>query len=152
MENDNAVALAVVGLLGTVFAALFKLLNDNTKALNKVASSSEQVAKETAKGNREAKQRNGHLGEQNVQITRLIADQSKDLSAIRVSGEVNVVANKKAVELLQETAVTLKKNTELAVQGTKEVARVLKEADLGNQVVDQQTVVHQTVEHKEEVK
>lgn len=62
----EATVLALVAIVGSVITALFKLLNDNTKALNALVT-------ETKQGNIEAKERNGHLGEQNVQITELIA-------------------------------------------------------------------------------
>lgn len=49
MNNDNAVALALIAIVGSVITALFKLLNNNTKAI-----------KSLDEGSRE---RNGHLGE-----------------------------------------------------------------------------------------
>jgi hypothetical protein len=148
VSDDSTVSLAVIALIGTIFTALFKLLNDNTRALNKMTASSEKIAAETAKGNREAKQRNGHLGEQNIQITKLIADQSKDLTAIRASGEANAATNQKSVELLEKTAVTLEKNTDLVARATKEVAKNLKDSD-SLQLIDKQIVGHQTVKSKE---
>lgn len=84
--GGDGVTLALVAIVGTVITALFKLLNDNTNALSKVAHSSQLVAdetkelrKETRKGNKEAKDRNGHLAELVVkqsEATQAIADQA----------------------------------------------------------------------------
>ena len=71
--EDTAVSLALVGILATVVTALFKLLNDNTKAGQANTEALKTIAVETKKGNQEAKIRNGHLGQQNVQITEMIA-------------------------------------------------------------------------------
>jgi hypothetical protein len=59
--DSSPVILALIAIVGTIVAGLFKLLNDNTKAL--IA-----LVEETRTGNREAKERNGHLGEQNIQL------------------------------------------------------------------------------------
>lgn len=74
--DNSPVILALVGIVGAVITALFKLLADNTKALNALVD-------ETKTGNVEAKQRNGHLGEQNVQIATLVTHQGTDIAAIR---------------------------------------------------------------------
>lgn len=75
---DNAVALASIGLVGTLLAVvvkpLFTLLRENTKATN-------ALVEETKKGNREAKQRNGHLAElviQQGEQTKMIAEASTE--------------------------------------------------------------------------
>lgn len=111
--TDSTVALAVVALFGTVFTALFKLLNDNTKALNKMTIASEKIAVETAKGNREAKQRNGHLGQQNVQIAVMLNAQTAQLTNIG--------------DTLTSSAVLLAKDTKVALEGTETVRKTLKE-------------------------
>jgi hypothetical protein len=79
LEGDPA-TLALIAIVGTVITALFKLLNDNTKALSNLSKSNEMIADETAKGNREAKQRNGHLGDQNIKITEMIAKLGKQVN------------------------------------------------------------------------
>lgn len=61
--TENSIALALIAIVGGVITSLFKLLNNNTKALNKNVQAHLTVAKEIKKGNREAKERNGHLGE-----------------------------------------------------------------------------------------
>lgn len=73
---ENAVALAAIGLVGTILAVvvkpLFTLLRENTKATNALVN-------ETKKGNSEAKQRNGHLAE-------LVIDSKKaTIDAITIS-------------------------------------------------------------------
>lgn len=86
------VAIAAIGLVTAVLTLvvrpLFKLLADNTKATNAQATAAESQAKamealvaETRKGNKEAKQRNGHLGEQNIQITELITKMGTDMKS-----------------------------------------------------------------------
>ena len=67
MNTDSAVALALIAILGTVVTALFKLLNANTKATADNTLALKDIATETAKGAREAKQRNGHLAELTIQ-------------------------------------------------------------------------------------
>lgn len=125
-----------------------KALAVNTKAMEAVAKSSQEVALETAKGNREAKERNGHLGEQNIQITQLITGQNKDLAAIRASSQDSADTNVRTVKVLEMNAATLQANTKKVLIATEKVARLLKDTD-AVQIVDQQTVVHQLVKNKE---
>lgn len=85
--TNDSVSIALVGIVGTVIVSLFKLLGENTRALKKVAESSERVALATTKSAKEAKQRNGHLGEQNVQIAKLVTTQNTDVTAIKQSND-----------------------------------------------------------------
>lgn len=82
--GSNEVALAAIGLVTVILTfvvkPLFGLLKANTaattaqaKAAASQAEAMRELVKETRKGNQEAKERNGHLGEQNIQITELIA-------------------------------------------------------------------------------
>lgn len=48
-------------------------------AIQKMAEASKMVAKETRKGNEEARIRNGHLGEQNIQIAELVKSTKEDM-------------------------------------------------------------------------
>lgn len=48
-------------------------------AINTMAKSNQSIAEETKKGNREAKIRNGHLGEQNIQIAELVKSTKEDM-------------------------------------------------------------------------
>lgn len=61
---DNTVPLAAIGLVGTILAVvvkpLFSIIRENTTATR-------ALVEETRKGNREAKQRNGHLAELVIQ-------------------------------------------------------------------------------------
>lgn len=100
---------AIVALLGGLYAFVRGILSQASKdrssdqderralinAIDNMAKSNEKIAKETAKGNQEAKERNGHLGEQNVQITKLVASQNEDVKAIR---DTNV----KIIEVLKK--------------------------------------------------
>lgn len=82
--QDSAVTLALIAILATVVTGLFKLLSDNTKATKGNTTALESIAQATNKGNREAKERNGHLGDQNIEITKLITKSNKDtLKAIK---------------------------------------------------------------------
>lgn len=82
--NETPIALALIALIGTLAAGFFKLLGDTNKALTKLADSGENQAKQmgkvaqaTKQGADEAKQRNGHLGEQNLQIIKLVKSQGE---------------------------------------------------------------------------
>lgn len=61
--TETTTTLALVGIVGSVITALFKLLKDNTKATASLSAAIGSLVDETRKGNREAKQRNGHLAE-----------------------------------------------------------------------------------------
>lgn len=62
------------------------------KALDDMALSNRSIADETKQGNLEAKQRNGHLAEQNVQITELVIQAKADtIQAVREIKEQHVV-------------------------------------------------------------
>jgi len=65
-----------------------------SKAIADMAESNREIAEATNKGNEEAKIRNGHLGEQNIKIARLVTSQNTDVKGIRNT-------NKKIVELLK---------------------------------------------------
>jgi len=109
---NDAVTLALIAIIAAVIPALFKLLNDNTKAVNKMAESNGLIANATIKGNNEAKQRNGHLGEQNIQLANMLAAQTIQLSSIS--------------NTLTSSAKLLVKDTETAFQATEEVRKTLK--------------------------
>ena len=123
--------LALIAIVATVITALFKLLADNTKAQSKMVEATQQVATETAKGNREAKQRNGHLGQQNVQITELITGQNRDIGSIKTTTEQNLAANLEAVAILRKTAVIAAEDRSVLTSP--------------NQNVENQTVEHQVI-------
>jgi len=54
-------------------------------AMSEMANSNLVIANETRKGNREAKERNGHLGEQTVHLAALVAEQNKNVDKIATS-------------------------------------------------------------------
>lgn len=90
--SDQTIAL-LLGTFGTIIAGFFKLINDQNKVHGKIAEgltkletsgnaqaeAMQLVAKETKQGNRESAKRNGHLGEQNIQITKLITETRADM-------------------------------------------------------------------------
>lgn len=108
---DSPSSLALIGIVGTVVAGLFKLVTDtikaNTKAIEKMADSSQKIADATEKGNREAKERNGHLGEQNVQITELIVGQTTVLNDIQASSKATADTTARVEKVLVQSAHTL---------------------------------------------
>lgn len=83
---DSAVLVAAIGVFSLTIAGLFKLIGDQNKshekmadAFEKMAESNKDIAIATNRGADEAKERNGHLGEQNLQIVELIKDTREDL-------------------------------------------------------------------------
>ncbi len=90
---DNAgVAYAAIGLTGAMLAIvvkpLFSLLKESTKASRDQTKAIVGLTKETKKGNEEAKQRNGHLGEQSIQIIKAVGEISKNLNTQNVADQV----------------------------------------------------------------
>lgn len=83
----------LAGMLAGFFAISKMILSQATKdreadrkerkefsqAIKDMAAASKMVAKETKKGNEEAKIRNGHLGEQNIQIAELVKSTKEDM-------------------------------------------------------------------------
>lgn len=75
------IVLALIGLVGAICTGFFKLFADQNKVHEKIvnglgkltesgdkqASAMREIATETKKGNREAKERNGHLAELQIQ-------------------------------------------------------------------------------------
>lgn len=84
---------------------------DLTAAISNMAKSSDKVAQATVKGSNEAKQRNGHLGEQNVQLAAMLAAQTTQLTSIS--------------NTLISSASLLVRDTETAHQGTEDVKQAL---------------------------
>lgn len=71
---DNVVALTALTLTGTIATGFFALIRQQNKvhekiaeAMDKVATSNGLIAKEAKQGNKEAKERNGHLAELVIQ-------------------------------------------------------------------------------------
>lgn len=102
--SDQTIAL-LLGTFGTIIAGFFKLINDQNKVHGKIvegltkletsgnaqAEAMQLVAAETKQGNKESAKRNGHLGEQNVQITELITAARADmLSAVENVNEQHI--------------------------------------------------------------
>ncbi len=122
VNPDSTVTLALVAIVSAVITALFKLLNDNTKALGKLVD-------ETAKGNNEAKERNGHLGDQSIHLAQLVKSQNKDVASIKDS-------NAKVASILSKSALIAAEDRDILT---------------GNpQVIQHQEVAEQIIHHKEE--
>lgn len=96
-------------------------------AIRLMAKNSSKVAAATEKSAKEAKDRNGHLGDQNIQIAQLVTSQNKDISSIKKT-------NAEIASTLRESAL---------------ITATDKKLLQGDQFVKEQTVVHQTVNNKE---
>ena len=89
---DSAVVLSAFGIFSAMVLGLFKIIDAQTKVTALLAKNIEEntatsrdIVEETRTGNREAAERNGHLGEQNIEIAKLVIKQNKDVKAIRKS-------------------------------------------------------------------
>lgn len=104
--TESTIILSLIGIVGTVVTALFKLLNANTRAQTESTKAMQALVAETRKGNREAAQRNGHLGEQNIKITELIIEHEKDVDKKfnhAVSTVIEAVQNVKKQHVVEQT-------------------------------------------------
>lgn len=61
--DSNAVIIAALGLIGTICTGFFALVKMQNKVHEKIADGLDDLAKATRQGNKEAKERNGHLAE-----------------------------------------------------------------------------------------
>lgn len=104
MNVDGAnVAIAAIGLAGTICAGFFALVGKQIKATEKLSNSMDkmaesngkiaekmgEVAKETKQGNVEAKERNGHLAELAIENTKHLMSAVQNIGQQKV-GEQNV--------------------------------------------------------------
>lgn len=135
MQVSDPVLLALIGMLGAIVAGFFKMIDSQdkthlelTKSIDKMSESSFAVAKATEKGAREAKQRNGHLGEQNIQIANLVSKQHEDVSRIMETTKVTA-------EMLRKSALVAAEDRNILTGS-------------GSQVIETQVVEHQTVKEK----
>lgn len=58
-------------------------LDNNVEAHKQVAETNKEIAKAVNKQALESEKRNGHLGDQNIQIATLVTDQNRDVKAIK---------------------------------------------------------------------
>lgn len=86
--NGSEVSLAAIALAGSICAGFFALVNKQNTLMNKqtkvhgeIANGLDRLAKAHEKGNKESAERNGHLGEQNIQIAKLQKESSQQLLA-----------------------------------------------------------------------
>lgn len=131
---SDAIFLALMSMMGAIIAGFFKMIDSQSKAqakltdaVKEMADSSKAVAEATETGNREAKERNGHLGEQNIQIAQLVTSQNKDVSRIKDS-------NEKIATVLSKSALIAAEDRDVLTGG--------------KQVVHEQVVEHQIVREK----
>lgn len=121
--TDSTVPLAAIALVGSILALvvtpLFSLLRANTKALEKLVASSEKVAHATQRGADEAKERNGHLGEQSLHLASLVSAGNQDMKAVK--------------DILSKSAIIAAEDRDILTGGP--------------QVVTEQHVEHQHIEN-----
>lgn len=60
MSMDSAIVLALISIIAAAMVSLFKLLDNNTKALQSLSETNDRMAKESEK-------RNGHLAEISIE-------------------------------------------------------------------------------------
>jgi hypothetical protein len=103
--GDGSVALAVVGLTGTICAGFFTMINKQNKTHDKIAKavdnlaeqsrkvvvSNQDIARATRQGSREAKERNGHLADMVIQQGEMIKEVADNATTNIILGvsEVN---------------------------------------------------------------
>ena len=100
---DSAVILSAFGIFSAMVLGLFKIIDTQTRAVVVLAKNIEEntaisrdIVEETRTGNREAAERNGHLGEQNIEIAKLVIKQNKDVKGIRKSNHnIEAILKKK---------------------------------------------------------
>lgn len=80
LASNVAIVFIFLIFLWKVGAKFLTSLDKNTKSNQLTADAMKSLVSETRKGNREAEKRNGHLGEQNVQIAELIAEHTKTIT------------------------------------------------------------------------
>lgn len=79
LASNVGIVLIFLIFIWKVGARFLDSLDRNTKSNESTAKAMQELVEETRKGNKEAEKRNGHLGEQNIQITELIAKNHKEL-------------------------------------------------------------------------
>lgn len=138
---SEAVTLAIFGILSlmitVVLVGLFKIISNQDasqksliKSLDENTKSNKAIAEATTKSAKEAEQRNGHLGEQNIKLAKLVNKQNIDVSQI-------MTATKKTAEILSKSALIAAEDRETLL-------------GVNTQVIKEQIVDHQTVTKSEE--
>lgn len=72
LAPNVAIVLIFLIFIWKIGQMFISSLDRNTKSNEKTADAMASLVRETRKGNKEAAERNGHLGEQNIQIAELI--------------------------------------------------------------------------------
>lgn len=146
----------VLGAFGAMLAAFYKMIGTKdaqssadreadreerqalTEAIRLMAKSSEHVANATVRAANEAKERNGHLGEQNVHIASLVSKQNNDVVSIRDT-------NRKIANILSKSAIIAAEDRELLMAHEQHIDRQIVE----HQHIDNSTVDEEIVKNKE---
>ncbi len=84
LTDDNAIIMALVVIVGSVITGMFKLLNSNTKAQNRMVDAQNRMTdaqkdlvRAHNKGNKEAEKRNGHIAEMVIDNRKAIQEGNK---------------------------------------------------------------------------
>jgi len=109
---DSAIVLSAFGIFSATVLGLFKIIATQTQAVVLLAKNIEEntaisrdIVEETRNGNREAALRNGHLGEQNIKIAKLVTRQNADVKGIRNTNDKIVDLLKKSKDQHVETQI-----------------------------------------------
>lgn len=77
--NENAVALAVIGLSTGICSGFFALVNKQIKIHGQIAHGLDRLAKAHETGNKESAERNGHLGELVTEQTKFTKESTSQI-------------------------------------------------------------------------
>jgi hypothetical protein len=77
--NENAVALAVIGLATGICSGFFALVNKQIKIHGQIAHGLDRLAKAHETGNKESAERNGHLGELVTEQTKFTKESTSQI-------------------------------------------------------------------------
>lgn len=77
LASNVAIVLIFLGFMWKVGSKFLASLDKNTKSNEKTAKAMASLVAEIRKGNIEAAERNGHLGEQNIHIAQLVNTHTK---------------------------------------------------------------------------
>lgn len=97
MEGSE-VALASIALVGTLSAGFFALVNKQNEIHSRIGAALDRLAEAHETGNRESAERNGHLGEQNIEIAKISKEISKKLDSISTQEVHDQHVHKQVIE------------------------------------------------------
>jgi hypothetical protein len=86
---SDPVLLGTIGVVTALIGGFFKVIQNQTaanerlsKGIDELTKSNEKIAEATIRSAEEARERNGHLGEQTEKIAKLVLQSKNDIQAI----------------------------------------------------------------------